>query len=340
MINQRNQIYLWGAICCSLLLFPIFKSIYPYPQIIFDSYNYIEAAQLNWDFNAWPIGYSKFLQFFGFFSHSALALVCFQYLFLQSSFIFFFFTWVYFFNPGKYVKFILFLALFVNPLYIYCSNLILSDALFVGLSICWITQLLWIICRPKPYMIFSHSIIIIVAFTIRYNALYYPIVSALAFLLSKQNVLRKIIGIALPCVLFGLFIGYTGNQIAKVTGRREFSPFAGWKLANDAIYVYAHVPAEKRQQVPEKFKALDKKIQQHFSTTKNKADFLEDDFSYGSFYMFYQESPLVLYMDSLYGSGFPFLNTKKWLTVAPLSELRHLPNMQVSDILCEVFSLA
>jgi hypothetical protein len=167
-------------------------------------------------------------------------------------------------------------------------------------------------------MIFTQAILVTIAFTVRYNALYYPIIAAIAFILSRQRWLLKIVGIVLPCTLIGIFIFFTGDRISRVTGKWEFSPFAGWKLATDAIYVYAHIPAERRQIVPKQFTALDNKIKQTFYTIHYAADFLEDDFSYGSFYMFYPESPLILYMDSLYGNDLPFLNTKKWMIVSPL----------------------
>jgi hypothetical protein len=50
------------------------------------------------DANIWPIGYSKFLLFFHKLTHSALALVAFQYYFWELSLLYFYFT-VHYFHP-------------------------------------------------------------------------------------------------------------------------------------------------------------------------------------------------------------------------------------------------
>jgi hypothetical protein len=296
----------------------LFKMLYPYPNLIFDSYNYIKAAALDLSINSWPIGYSKFLQVFNLFSRSANLLVTFQYLFVELSCLFFFFTWLYLFKPGKLITNFLFILLFLNPLLLYCSNYILSDALFIGLSVLWITQLFWIICRPRPYMIFTHALLLALAFTIRYNALYYPIVAALAFALSRQGLWLKVAGISLPLALLTWFIIFTSGQAAKVTGERQFSAFGSWKLANDALYGYAHVIPGNNDPVPEKFRELDSTVRRYFRVTANKGDLLEIDYTSGSYFMFSLSSPLVMYMNNKYDDDWPFLNTKKWLTVAPL----------------------
>ena len=316
--SRSNRFYLIGALSASFTLFGILKIYYPFPQIIFDSYNYIKAAVYNWDTNAWPIGYSKFLQLFGLFSHSALALVFLQHIFLAISLLYFFFTWRFFFRPGKYISLTLFVLLFLNPLFLFCSNYILSDALFIGLSVLWITELLWIIYQPRPYRVFTNAFLLTMAFTIRYNALYYPLIGAFTFLLSRYSLRWKITGIVLPFLLAGAFVFYTGSGIAAVTGEWQFSPFGSWKLANDAIYAYAHVLPAKADVVPEKFRPLDSTVRQYFAGAHDSVDFLDNDFTSGSFYMFHTSSPLVKYMDLQYGKGWPFLNTKKWLLVSPL----------------------
>src|SRR5712691_5342017 len=97
--GQRiNRIYLWSALGISLILLALFKMLYPYPNLVMDSYYYIRAAATNADVNAWPIGYSKFLQLVGLFTHSPMVLVCLQYLFLELSLLILFFTLRLFFR--------------------------------------------------------------------------------------------------------------------------------------------------------------------------------------------------------------------------------------------------
>jgi len=318
--HRTNKRYLWVAASIIIGLWILFKQFYPYPTLVLDSYYYLRATALNLSVNAWPIGYSKFLQVFNLISHSSNLLVTIQYLFLELCCLGFFFTWNFLLRPGRITRNLLFVLLFANPLFLYCSNLILSDALFIGLSILWVTQLLWIIYQPRPYMIFSSALLLVIAFTVRYNALYYPFVGALVFILSRQRTILKLAGIGLPLVLLALFIGYTSIKVGVITGERQFSAFGGWKLANDALYMYAHVYKGRFQPVPEKFRALDSLVREYFIVSGDSGDISKADYTYGSLFMFAQETPLVRYLFNLSGgrSRWPFIGTKEWLSLGPL----------------------
>jgi hypothetical protein len=77
-----------------------------------------------------------------------------------------------------------------NPLSLHLSNMVNSDGLFLALSIMWFALLLWIIYKPSNKIIYWHTILLFAAFTVRYNALVYPLIALLAFRLSKLS-LRK-----------------------------------------------------------------------------------------------------------------------------------------------------
>jgi hypothetical protein len=315
-----NRTYLWCWCTISLGLWLLFKWLYPYPTLVLDSYYYVKAAVLHQGINAWPIGYSNALQVFNLFSHSPNLLVTIQYFFLELTCLAFFFTWRLLFKPGKWTSHGLFLLLFINPLFLYISNYILSDPLFIGLSLLWVTQLLWIIYLPRPYMILTHALLLAAAFTVRYNALYYPFIGALAFILSQQKIGMKLAGIFLPLAFLVTFILYTSSKMAAVTGERQFTAFGGWKTANDALYMYAHVYQNSSPPVPEKFRVLDSMVKQYFVTSKDAGDLLKPDYTSGSLFMFASESPLVQYMFRLAGVNYywPFLNSKAWLSAGPL----------------------
>jgi len=315
-----NRRFLVTALTLGCILWILFKFIYRDPNLVLDSYYYIKAAVLNWDSNAWPIGYSKFLRLFNLFSHSPTVLVTVQFICLQLALLLFFFSWRLLFNPGKWISIALFALLFINPLFLYCCNYVLSDALFITLSICWITQLLWLLHHPRPWMIITHALLLILAFTVRYNALYYPLIGALAFLLSRQPLKYKLAGILLPVALVAAFITYTAKRSATTNAKPQFSAFGGWKLANDAIYIYAHVYNEPATPIPEKFRLLDSMVRRYFVEYKEKGDILLPDYTSGSFFMFASESPLVQYMfhRARVKYYWPFLNSRYWLDVAPL----------------------
>ena len=315
--NRRNRLYLWGALGSSVILLILFKIFYPYPNLVMDSYYYVRAAATNADVNAWPIGYSRFLQLVGLFTHSPLVLVCVQYLFLEVSLLVLFFTLQYFFSFGKLTSNLLFIFFFVNPLLLYTGNLIMADSLFNGLSILWITQLLWIVYRPRPWMVFTHALLLFITFTVRYNALYYPLVATLVFILSRQRVGWKLAGILLPLVMLGGFITQTNKRMEAFCGVKQFSPFGGWKLANDALFAYAHVPPGELDTVPRKFRMLDKYVHKYFELSHDPADAGTEDVFHGSPYMFGGNTPLMAYMYRLYGVDSNFLNFQKWSRMGP-----------------------
>jgi len=315
--RRVNRLYLWSALASIIVLLFFFKVLYPYPNLVMDSYYYIRAAATRADVNAWPIGYSKFLQLVGFFTHSPIVLVVVQYLFLELTLLLFFFTLQYFFHIGKVASITLFAFFFVNPLFLYTGNLIMADALFNGLSMLWITQLLWIIYRPRPYMILTHALLLFLAFTVRYNALYYPIVASLAFLLSRQKITFKLAGIGLPVVLIVGFIIHTNAGMESYCGVRQFSPFGGWMLANDALYMYAHIHPDEKDTVPARFRGVDRIVRNYFELSHDPGDLQRPDVFHGSPFMF--DGPLMYYMYTLYGQDTAlFINFRKWSRMGPL----------------------
>ena len=317
---RANRIYVRTALLMTIILLTVFKVIYPYPNMVLDSYYYIMAAISHSAVSPWAIGYSWFLRLFGFFSHSPLLLVIFQYLFLEVSLMFLFLTLTKFFSFSTLSKWILLIFFFANPLFLYCSNFIMADALFISLSILWISLLLWIVFRRHPYLLWIHTILILLVFIVRYNALYYPIVASLAFLVSRYTWQQKLWGIGLQIALVGGFIMFTSREVGAISGVAQFSPFGNWKTANDALYMYGHIYREKNDPIPAKFSVLDHEVRQSFKTAGDRVDDLLDYQSpfYGSVYMFFNTSPLVRYKDLLYGEDTEFVNFKKMAYVGPL----------------------
>jgi hypothetical protein len=226
-----------AAAIATVIQLVIFKCLYPYPDFFSDSYAYIYAASANLDVSIWPIGYSKFLAFFHHLTSSATILICFQYLLFELGALYFFTSCVYLFHFGKTTSAILFLFLFLNPLFLYLCNYVSSDPLFLAVSMFWLTEILWTINKPRSYQIITQAILLLIAFTIRNNAYVYPIVSIFAFLVSRRPIRAKILGSVLGPVLLTLFILNTKAAAKQITGTPQFSFFTGWQLANNALYI-------------------------------------------------------------------------------------------------------
>ncbi len=239
--EKRNRDFLWIALTGTVVQFAVFKLLYPFADFFGDSYSYIYAAAARLEINIWPIGYSWFLRAVHAMTHSDTILVALQYFFLESAALFFFFTFLYFFRPAGKTQNILFVFLFFNPLFLYLSNYVNSDPLFAALSLLWFSELIRIVLAPRPYLLLTQAILLFLAFTVRHNAMYYPVLTALAFALSRQSLRRKLVGSALGLALVVPFVFHERAAAYQMYGVKEFSPMTGWLLANNALYMRGHI---------------------------------------------------------------------------------------------------
>ncbi len=314
-----NRTFLWIAAAAIALQFSIFKLCYPYAGFINgDSYVYIASAYYNSDINTYSIGYSKFLRIFSTFTRSDLALVAFQYLAIQASALWLLHSLITLFQPRKITKILLFVFVVFNPVWLYISNYVSSDALFLALSLVWFTLLLQILQSPKKNLLICQAIILLIAFMVRYNALYYPFIAALALLLAKMPVRTKLITIGANFLLIALFIGYTTDRYYKLTGTRQFTPFSGWQLANNALYAYRYVDSADVKPPPPQFQALDHVVRHYFDTTRDKTKHPEEMLRANTVYMWDTNSPLHKFVYLQTQKDLAASSHKRWSLMGPL----------------------
>lgn len=311
-------IALAGSIA-SIILWCIFKYYYPYASFINgDSYAYLTSAFYNLHVHTYPIGYPKFLRLFSVFSNNDTVLVTFQYLFLQGSLATFLFSLGYLFKFNRPVLLTLFIATALNPVWLYLCNYVATDSLFISLSLLWVTSLLWLLYQPSKRLVLLQAVLILLAFTIRYNALFYPFISAGVILLSRQKLVVKLTGIAFTVLLLAGFINFTARQYQKLTGIYQFSPFSGWQMANNALYSYRYVSKHQVKRVPEQFKALDQTVRNYFDTSRNLRHHPWERQLAGTMYQWDQRSPLRIYMQQQFKQDSSTWEIKKWASMGPL----------------------
>ena len=313
----ENKIYSLLILFLVICQFIIFKLLYPFPDFFSDSYSYIEAAYSRANVNIWPIGYSKFLLLFHWFTHSALALNFFQYLFLETAALYFYHTVVYFFPTGKNTRTILCLFLFFNPLNLYLANYVSSDAIFVGLSLIWLTQLIWIIYKPKAYQIIVQALVFFIAFTFRYNAMYYPIVAAVAFFMSRSSLSVKLVAIVSGPLLIIPFIIFSSNAAKEMTGTAQFPPIlGGWQWGNNALYMREYIEEDSAKFPTPETAALDRVAREYFRTVPPQ--YRELSSYVANFFIREPEAPLKKYMERLYKNSPDYGSVAQWGKVAPI----------------------
>jgi hypothetical protein len=153
------------------------------------------------------------------------------------------------------------------------------------------------------------------AFTIRYTAIYYPLVAAIALLISPIRRREKIAWMAAPALLFIPFTLFTQFQTKAVTGTAEFSVFGGWQIANNALYMYGHIQVDSTKLPPET-KGLDRMVKQYYKWAPPGYLNLED-FD-GTFFIKHPEAPLKQYMFRHFGREHNQNGFLGWGKVSPM----------------------
>jgi hypothetical protein len=295
--DKENKRLLWFSLVIMTISFGWLKYIYPYPNFMPpDTYSYLDAAYKNEFINQWPIGYSKFLRLVSIFSRSHLLLVVLQYLLLMASLLYLLFTIRYLLAPGKWLFRILLTVSVVNPLLPHIANFVSSDCLFAALSLVWFTQLLWIMAKPSLRMLLFHAVILLLAFMVRFSAIWYPFISIGTILLTGLIPKRtKSLGIGAIVSLLLIFIGSTQYEYYKRTGTTQYSAFGGWQIAANALYAYTHAKPIAREDVPGPFQDLHAIVNQHMDTLRKQGHLPYEKI--GIYYLWSDKSPLSTYME-------------------------------------------
>ncbi|SFW91122.1 hypothetical protein [Chitinophaga sancti] len=310
---KKNKDFLILGVVSSLIIWLIFKYYFPNPFFAYDSYQYLRDASKDINVSFRPIGYSKFILMMGAISKSPYLIVSVQFFFSQFSFLYFFITLRQVLGLGKPLSYILFAITCLNPLFIVTSNFILSDILFTGLSLIWFVQLLRIIYGCSKWITIIQSILLLILFSLRYNSLFFPIISTLAIILSPFKVKWKLLSLFIQYFLLFIFVEYTRMETRKVAGVSLFSPMSSWKVANDALYMYQNIFfQEKKETIPQEFTQLNYFVNNYYYSHQKK---LKEETEGGIFFIFSFYSPLKQYLYSKYGAPVDF---KKFAVLSPL----------------------
>lgn len=302
--NTGRQ-YILLFVPLTLLSWVIFKCCYPYADYFTDSYTYIQAAAQQDALSVRPIGYSLFLRLIHIFSSSDTFLVTIQYALVQAGCLTLFLAIRKIYALSKRAELALFVFLLIDPTIHYLCNYVSSDALFVALSLFWIVVLLNLIRRPSWKGLTFEVIVLILIFNLRFVALFFPAVAAIAFWLAPPakesrkpgSLLFKVTGIVLS---IGILV--IGTRVIRAitiheTGAATFSAFSGWQIANNALNMYPYIPVDTTGFPDAESKELSGYVKTYFETTgaalKDKTPAAVTD------YMWIRQLPLHKYMDAI-----------------------------------------
>lgn len=291
---KRPYVWLGTAL---VLSFVLFKLLYPGANYIPDSYSYIAAAYYNMKINIWPIGYSKVLRFISVFTHSQLVLVWMQYLFIQLSLFYLTRLLLSLSTVSRYTRYIVIASMF-NPVVFYISNMITSDAFFIGLSILWFAQLLDILLFFKTRTLVFHVLVLALVFTFRYNGFFYPLISIGVIMLSAASKKEKLVSIFAMLFAIGFFITNTMNQYKDKSKVEQFSAFGGWQLAANSLYMYSHLSPDNGKGMPADLHDLHAMVNKHLDSL-NRVNRRPDSLL-GVYYLWDDKAPLKSYLRTVW----------------------------------------
>lgn len=313
---KENKVILALYIIGLLGQFLILKKIFPLVSFMPDSYNYLASAYHNSEVNMWPIGYGKFLRFFSLFTHSDTLLALTQYFLLELSMLYFAMVVFQFFRPSKLVRYVIIIILLINPGLAIVSNYVSSDALFTSLSLVWFIQLIRIYHVKSKQAIVIQAVLLFILISIRYTAMYYPIIAIMALLVSKISFRTKAVGVAITILFPMVFIWHTANKYQQITGVRQFSPFGGWQMASNALTMYSHAATFNNDKVSPKFKEFHSIVTKHLDSLNHLQ--VRPDTIFGIYYLWDERAPMRNYLTRKIGKDTltnPFVY---WAKMAPL----------------------
>jgi hypothetical protein len=103
----------------------------------------------------------------------------------------------------------------------------------------------------------------------------------------------------------------------ELTGQRQFSAFGGWQLANNALYMYQHIPPARRKDVPARFAKLETMVRQHMDTL-GRIKFSREDSLNSFFYLWSGRGPLIQYLSREWKKDSTTPYFKRWASEGPL----------------------
>ncbi|MBS1661790.1 MAG: hypothetical protein JST68_12155 [Bacteroidetes bacterium] len=222
----------------------VFKCFYPYADFFSDSYSYIQAAAQRDAIGYRPIGYSIFLRMVHVVSKSDTFLVTLQYVLVQGASLVFLYKLWHWFPVSMWVQRVSLAFVVLNPVMPYTCNYVSSDALFIAMSLFWLSLLMSVVIRPAWWKLWAQLVLLVCIFNTRYVALYYPAAAAIAFFWSKKDWVFKSVGVVTSVLVLFIATSWVKAITKKETGAAIFSAFSGWQIASNALHIYPYLPVD------------------------------------------------------------------------------------------------
>jgi hypothetical protein len=283
--GQKKMIII--ATCVSAACFIMLKYFFPLPDFFVDSTSYVACAFYKMDVAYRPMGYSNFLRMLHNISSASLFTVFIQYFLFFLSSLFCFFSMDYLAGLPEKPRWPLLIVILVNPLLIFQTNLISSDSVFCSLTVIWFTSCLWIIRQHKWWALLLQLIFLYCCFCVRYTAMFFPVIAVAGFIFCRGNRKYKFLGVALSVSVILFAVRHQKDLTEEKTSTRVFSGFAGWQIANNALYCYKELNINNDDLPTKELRTVDKVIRRYIDSIPTSKGAI------GTAYIWDSRSPLI-----------------------------------------------
>ena len=255
--EQRLDWALIGGLFIAILIF--LKLYYPYPQTETDSGNYILSAVTGKINGYRPYGYSGFLSFFHGFSSDVQFVVTWQWFvtFISVTLILFSIKFIFRSLP-KIAFYALAIIVILNPSVIFMDAYMMSDSLFVSLTLLFLTSCMWVIYNGSWLAMIGNLLLLWWCMDARYIGLFYPLFSAavLVWALWSRFKWLSLASALLPLLMLYVYRSNTADKMKEEFGVETFSSFGGWQKANNGVAVLPYVKVDPNEITDPQVKAI------------------------------------------------------------------------------------
>ena len=277
--EQRIDWAIVGGLFVAILIF--LKIYYPYPQTETDSGNYILSAATGKINGYRPYGYSGFMNFFHSFSPDVKFLTTWQWFLTFVSVTFFLFSVKFIFRGIPRAAFyVLTLICILNPSVIFMDSYIMSDSLFVSLTLLFLTTLIWIIYNGSWTALVANLILLWWCMDTRYIGLFYPVFSAAAVVWAfwKRFKWVALAGGVLPLLMLYAYRASAVEKMKEEFGVETFSSFGGWQKANNGVAVLPYVKVDPNEISDPQVRAIHQIVRQFPDSVFSTRDIIATSF--------------------------------------------------------------
>lgn len=223
----------------------------PYPATMTDSFGYLLAAIEKRFIVFRPYGYSAFLRFVHFFSHSVLAVFVAQALLYWISLTALLRAVRKAFPPRRTLPFLLLeAAAALAPAALFMLDALMADMLYCCSLLLMTAGGISMVHRRSIPWLCIYLLAFFIALNTRYSAMFLPLafVPVMLFLRRRADVISAIV---LTAAVFLGFREMMLSNMQKTVGVRQFSTgFDGWQLANNAMHILPYLSDAECKKMP------------------------------------------------------------------------------------------